>query len=50
MTSLSQDNYGPDYEDKFCPVEPEECRGRLRDSCMGCDFYDEDGEIIQEEE
>jgi hypothetical protein len=42
MSELGMDraNMGQDYDKTICP---DECRGELRDSCGGCDYYDEEG-------
>jgi hypothetical protein len=40
-------SYGP-QEPPSCPLDPEECGGGLRQSCGGCDFWDEEGEWIHD--
>jgi hypothetical protein len=43
--TLDVTGHGP-QEPQGCP---EECRGELRDTaCAGCDYYDEEGEPIDE--
>jgi hypothetical protein len=47
MSPLDITGYG-DQEPKGCPIDPEECRGQLRDSCLGCDYWNEEGEWIHD--
>lgn len=43
-TPLDIEHHGPSFESTQCP---DTCRGELRESCSGCDYYDEEGEEIQ---
>jgi hypothetical protein len=48
MKGMDRANTGPDYDAHSCQIDPEECRGELRDSCMGCDYWSPEGEWIHE--
>jgi hypothetical protein len=43
---MDRASYGPSFESTQCP---DTCRGELREACSGCDYFNEEGEPIEQE-